>query len=85
MFLMSEPDRSASPGDLVINPLQEFGQPNWHQLHFRLEAENAHTWRGDHFIRLNAAYFDNIGVGVPAQIKLNEGSNLAGNVTEVVV
>ena len=34
---------------------------------------------------MDVAYFDNIGVGVPAQIKLNDGSNLASNVTEVLV
>ena len=36
-------------------------------------------------IRLDAASFEKIGPGVPVQVNLNKGMNLAGNVTQVLV
>ena len=77
MCRVTEADRSASAGDLVINILQEFGQFNRRLMEIRLEAENVPVSGKEDFccMQLNAAYFRRIGPGVPAQIKLNEGAS----------
>ena len=81
---------SVSIGDLVIYLLQEFQQLDWDTFEVRLEAQTIPDETHGFLIEVKAGYhlkteLDKELKGMPARIKHNEGSNLAGNVTQVPV